>query len=516
MKRLCLLFLGFLICLTYLQAEEKRTRLEVSLFELPIKLDPHQTDSSNEMFVTLQMFEGLVRFKSTPSSLEIEPALANSWEASKDAKRYTFHLRKNVKFHDGTPFNAEAVRFNILRQIDPEHPHYLKDAFYYADMTYGMVETVKVLDAYTVQINLKYSYSPFIANLAMPLGAPMVSPASIQKHDRGSASHPVGTGPFRYASRNEKQIVLERNPDHWEKAQGVESIRFKSEANENTRMIALRNGSADVMLEGSYAIAQKLQRDENFQVFRTPSLHIAYLSMNTEKTPLNDVRVRQAINHAINKPALVKLVMGESAVPAKNPIPPGVTGYNDSIVDYSYDVDKAKSLLKETGYDKGFETILRYRGNIKTHAQIASYIKAALGKIGINLKLQPMQWSEMRDAIGSGDNEIAIVRWFGDNGDADNFFYPLLSKESAKIPNALNNAFYQSDEAEKLIQAGRSETYLDKRIEIYRKLQEIIHQDAPWVPLYHSDNFYFSISNIKGVASNMLGEVRFQHAKFTE
>lgn len=508
--------IGLLICVSLLQAVEDRKQLEVSLYELPNKLDPHQTTSSFEMLVTIQMFEGLVQFKPLPDRLELEPALATSWKISEDGKSYTFHLRKNVKFHDGTPFDAEAVKFNILHQIDPKHLFYTKDAYFYAGTTYGMVEEVKVLDTYTVQIDLKYPYAAFLANLAMPIGAPMVSPASIKKFATETMHQPVGTGPFQFVSKDEKQIIIERNSEHWEKVKGIERVRFTSEANEDARLLALRSGDSDVMLEGSYTMAEKLHGDDNFNIFRKPLLHIAYLAMNTEKSPLNKVQVRQAINHAINKPSLVKLVMGESATLAKNPIPPGIAGYNDSIIDYVYDVKKAQSLLKEAGMEKGFEATLLYRSNIKSHVKLGTYIKAALGKVGINLRLVPMEWSDMKSVLGNGEFDLAILRWFGDNGDADNFFYPLFSKESAKKPKALNRAFYKSDAAEALIQEGRSEVIPSKREEIYRKLQEIIHHDAPWVPLYHRDDFHFSSSDVERVNYNMLSEVRFQHVRFSE
>lgn len=456
-----------------------------------VGLDPaHETDGES-LNVARNIFDTLVRYKE--ESTEIEPALATSWEVSPDGLAYTFKLRQGVKFHDGTLFSAEAVVLSFDRQLNPDKYPELKDTGpykYWLGMSMGdIVQSVEAVDEFTVKFTLKRREAPFLANLGMHF-ASIVSPTALKKLTVDFTRNPVGTGPFKFVEWiKDDRIVLEANSEYWDGRPYLDRLIFRSIPDNTTRLFELQAGTIDVMVFPNPEDVPLIEADPGFKVLRQPGMNVGYLAMHTGKKPFDDVRVRQAINHAINKKAIVDTIYEGLGTIAKNPLPPVVWGYNDQIQDYEYNPDKAKALLKEAGYSNGFKTTLwampvprPYNPNGQ---KVAEVIQADLQKVGIQARIISYEWGTYLEKTDHGEHDMALLGWTGDNGDPDNFLYVLLDKDNAKVP-ATNIAFYKNDQVHDLLIQAKETFDPKEREKLYQEAQIIIHQDAPWVPLAHS------------------------------
>ncbi|HEY1585226.1 MAG TPA: ABC transporter substrate-binding protein, partial [Polyangia bacterium] len=269
-----------------------------------IALDPARITDSDSSEVTEQIFEHLVRYKQ--DSPEIEPSLAESWE-SPDGRVWTFHLRKNVRFHDGTPFDADAVVFSFDRQRDPHHPYHQED-FTYWENNFRNIQQIEAVDPYTVRITIERSFAPFLSNLAtFPVS--IVSPAAVRKWGPEFARHPVGTGPFRFVEWSPgERIMLAANPNYWGGAPKIQHLVFVNIRDPRQRLVALEGGAIDVAENLSPEDLQFVALHPELRLLHVAANNVGYLAMNTTHPPFDDVRVRRAVNYAINKTALVKLI----------------------------------------------------------------------------------------------------------------------------------------------------------------------------------------------------------------
>ncbi len=479
-----------------------------------ISLDPAMSGDGESAKVIVNIFEGLVRYQD--GSTEVEPALAVSWNVSGDGKEWIFHLRKGVLFHDGTPFNADAVVFSFLRQIDSRHPFY-QNNFRYASFTFKYVKAVEAVDMHTVKITLTNPFAPFLFNLAMPFASPIVSPAAVKKWGDDFEKHPTGTGPFRFSDRIPgDRVILERNPDYWGNLTRLDKVVFRSIINNNSRLLALKTSA----IHGTDIINPKdiknIRDDKSLRLMSIPGMNVGYLAMNTEKPPFDKLKVRQAVNHAINKHNLVKFIFKGLAVPADNPIPPVMWGYNNKIAGYEYNPAKAKRLLKEAGYEQGFETTLWVmpvaRPSIPQPKKIARIIKANLDAVGINVKFISYEWKTYLTKLRNGEHDMCMLAWVGDNGDPDNFLYVLLDKDNTVKPRASNRSFFKHDKLHELLTKAQQITEKQERIRLYHKAQEIIHDHAPWVPLVHARQILAHRKNVHGIIQRSTMGILFREA----
>ncbi|MDA8353781.1 MAG: ABC transporter substrate-binding protein [Firmicutes bacterium] len=472
------------------------------------QLDPALVTDGESFRVTENVMETLVEYKK--KSMEVKPGLAKDWEQSDDGKTWTFHLREGIQFHDGTPFNAEAVVFNFERWMNQEMKPSKKDDFtYYASMFGGfkgdeghIIESVKAVDEYTVQFQLKESQGPFLQNLAMSPFA-IASPKAVKADPAEFAQHPVGTGPFKFKSwKKGDSITIVKNEDYWQEGlPKLDRVIFESIPDNSARFTALQSGDIDVMDGLNPDDAKRVEKNENLQLLKRPPNNVGYLAFNTEKEPFDNKKVRQAINHAVNKKGLIKSFYAGLAEPAKNPIPPSMWGYNEKVEPYEYDLDKAKQLLKEAGYEDGFKATFyampEPRPYMPDGKKIAEYIQADLKKIGIEVEIVSPEWQTYLEDTEQGKHEMALLGWTGDNGDPDNFLYVLLDQDNARVP-AQNIAFYKNEQLHDILIKAQRETEQSKRAELYKKAQHIIHEDAPWVPLVYSTPSLAAQSYVKG------------------
>lgn len=481
-----------------------------------VQLDPAKVTDGESIYVTNQVYDTLVRYEQ--ESTDVKPALATKWNVSEDGKTWTFELREGVKFHDGTDFTADDVVYNFKRWTEGS------DYIYYGymfgaseDNPGGIIDSVKAVNDYEVQFTLEKPNAPFLYTLAMPPFA-IASPDAIKEYGDDYQKHPVGTGPFVFKSwAKDDKIVLEKNPDYFGEVADIDEVIFRVIPDNGARLMELQAGSIDLMNGLNPQDIKTVEDDSNLQIIRRPSMNVSYLALNTMKEgPLQDKRVRQAINLAVDKEKLLTLFEGIGK-PAKNPMPPRLWGYNDDVKDYGYDPDEAKRLLAEAGYGDGFDLTLYTMSNPRPYLPqpkfSAQVIQQMLGDVGINVKIIENDWDTHLTKTENGEHDMAFLGWTGDNGDPDNFLYVLLDKDNAKVGSAGNIAFYKNDKVHDLLIKAQTEMNKEKRTEYYMEAQQIIHDDAPWLPIAHTTPPLAASKKVTEYIPHPTGSEPFNHIK---
>jgi len=467
------------------------------------KLDPADVDDGESMKVLVNVCQGLVRFKH--GTTDVEPCLATSWTISPDGLTYTFKLRDGVKFHDGTPLDAQAAAFSFLRQMDKFNPAHLPDAtFAYWSAMFNMITAVDVVDPMTLRFRLKEPHAPLMESLCIP-AAHLISPKFIDQR------HPVGTGPFRFVEwiPNER-ITLDANPDYWEGKPNIDHLIFKVVPDSATRLIQLQTGQIQAMDGIDPNSLPIIQKDNSLTLIKTPGLNVCYLAFNCQKPPLNYIYLRQHIAAAINKKDIIDDVYRGAATVAKNPLPPFIAGYNNSIRETAtYPTDK---VFIPPSRPLKLEVMTNPRPYLPNPLRAAEMIKADLAKAGIPVEIVPNEWGAHLSRTSHGEHEMALMGWVGDTGDADNFLYVLLDKDTATLGSALNVCFWMNDAYHDLMVAARRELDPEKRAALYRKAQEIVFEEAPMVPLAHAEQLLACRSNVTGIQFEVNGDILFQNA----
>jgi peptide/nickel transport system substrate-binding protein len=481
-----------------------------------VGLDPGGETDGESMKVCDNLYENLVTY--AEETTDIVPELASRWEVSQDGRAYTFHLRRGVRFHDGTPLDAAAVVFSLDRQRDqtPPHPfHGVGGPFvYWSSMSMDdIVADIRAPDDSTVVFRLKRPNAPFLANLAMNFAA-IVSPRALERHGADTFKNPVGTGPFRFVEWvKDDRIVLERNPDYWGAPAYLDRVVFRSIPENTVRLLALEKGEVQGMDGISPLEAQRIDRQRSLTLLRRPGMNVAYLAMNMEREPFTRVEVRRAMNHAIDRKALVEGLYMGYGTPAVNPIPPSLWGFAESVPGYAYDPEAARRLLAEAGVPPGTQIELYAMSNPRPYMpeplKVAEVLQANLRAVGIEAEIRTMEWGTYLDFLQNLKAACAIIGWNGDNGDPDNFLYVLLDKESARIP-AQNYSAYRSEELHRVLIEAQTAVDHARRVELYREAQEIVHRDAPWVPLAHMDQLVAFRRGVHGYHVHPTARVRLK------
>ncbi|MBA9025594.1 ABC transporter substrate-binding protein [Peribacillus huizhouensis] len=459
-----------------------------------IGLDPINVTDGESIRVTHNIFETLFVYD---DKLELQPKLAESYKVSEDGLTWTLTLKQGVKFQDGTDFNADAVVFNFERWMDPANPYHKGDFPYYPFLYGGFkgdpnhkIASVKAVDASTVEITLTEKTAPFISYLAIPMFG-IASPDAIKKYGDKFYEHPVGTGPFKFESwsRNDK-VVLKKNENYYVDGQPyLDEMIFRVIPDNSSRLTALQSGEVDIIDGLNPDDADTIKANSQLSLIERPSFNTGFMVFNTQMAPFDNVKVRQAINMAINKKELIDAFYNGYAEVAKNPFPSSLWGYNDEIEDYKYDVEAAKKLLAEAGFPDGFKTELWTMSNPRPYLpqplKIAEAMQANLKAIGIDAEIKTYEWATYLQKTGEGEHPMALYGWTGVMADPDNFLFPNLSNTNIEKP-ASNRAFYNNEEFTKLLQQARVTFEQEERIKLYKQAQEIFHQDAPWVTIGHT------------------------------
>ena len=498
--------LPLIVLAGWLAACPGRTRTEpralvVATVRDAITLDPAAFSDTESLHVAMQIFETLVRFDKRGG--HPQPALAVKWAAAADQRSWTFKLRQGVRFHDGTLMDADAVVLSFERQRDRKHRFHFHD-FVYWESSFRNIEKVEKVDRYTVRFHLDAPYAPFLHNVAM-FPVSIVSPAALAKYGRGFAAHPVGTGPFIFTSWHKgRHITLRRNPHYWGRKPKVDRLVIKAIPDSRHRFMGLESDHVDVALALSTQDRQLVNLHPKLRLRQLDGNNVAYLAMNNARPPFDDVRVRQAINHAVNKRAVVKLVYQGLAIPARGPLPPGSLGYTTDTTTYAYRPRVARGMLKEAGWigDARRQVRLYVMSNPRSYVPspvlAARMIARNLKDAGMEVKLVVKPFSEFLKATQDGEHDLALAGWTGDNGDPDNFLYMLLDKDNARKGTARNLAWFTHQQFHDLLSMARQEQGRPGRRKLYRRAMEIVADEAPWVPLAHSRVVVGTRSSIHG------------------
>ncbi|HWQ17604.1 MAG TPA: ABC transporter substrate-binding protein [Sulfolobales archaeon] len=463
-------------------------------------LDPFAQTSAPVLNVVKHIYETLLWFDEKGNVILW---LAEKWEISPDGLTYTFYLRKNVRFHDGSEFNATVVKANVDRWIDPNVRVTLRGFL-------GPVKGAEVIDRYTVKIYLKEPFAPFLKALANYLL--ITSLNVIKKFGNASITEAIGTGPYKLASWEKgKRVVLERNEDYWGSKPPIKRIEWLIIPEASTRLAALLAGDVDFAFGLPPADLERVKNDPRFTVITPTSNRIVFIAI-IPKGPLKDPRVRQALNYAIDKNAIVNNVLYGLGVVADSPVPPHFFGYA-KMEAYQYDPQKARKLLEEAGFPFDKELVfLHPTGRYLQDKQVAEAVQAYLSRIGVKVTLKTMDWPSYvamwLKPLDQKDYDLLMLGWGPFVADSHFTLYPQFHSSQAP-PKGLAAAPYNNSEVDSLLEQAVVELNEAKRAELYRKAIEIIWRDAPWIFLYTQKWFYAASKDLKGYQVYVDGEMVF-------
>jgi glutathione transport system substrate-binding protein len=444
--------------------------------------------------VVKSFYQGLFGFD---KDMKMVPVLAESYQASKDGLTYTVKLKKGIKFHDGTDFNAEAVKVNFDRVTNPENK--LKRFVLYKN-----IAKTEVVDPTTVKFTLHEPFSPFINSLAHPSGV-IISPAALKEHgSKGIALHPVGTGPFKFVEwKQSDYLKVAKFDGYWRKGfPKVDTITWRPVVDNNSRSAMMQTGEAHFTFPVPYEQAEVLKGKSNLQLVAAPSIVHRYMSMNTLQKPFDNVKVREAINYAINKQALAKVAFSGYAIPAEGVLPKGVE-YAVKLGPWPYDPAKAKQLLKEAGYPNGFETQLWSAYNHTTAQKVIQFLQQQLAQVGIKASVLALEAGQRVEKVESAQDaatapvRLYYVGWSSSTGEADWAMRPLLDSGSVP-PKMFNTAYYKSPAVDEDISKALNTTDPKEKTRLYTDAQKRIWADAPWAFLVTEQLLSAHTKNLSG------------------
>ncbi|HEY5525285.1 MAG TPA: glutathione ABC transporter substrate-binding protein, partial [Clostridium sp.] len=453
-----------------------------------VTFDPADTNDTLSCGGEKTMIEGLFGFD---NDMKVIPALATEYKANDTADQFTFTLREGVEFTDGTPWNADAAIINFNRLADQTQG--LK-----RNTLFKMIDHTEKISDYVIKIVLKEPFGAMINTLAHP-AAGMISPAALEKYGKDVSQHPVGTGMYKFAEwRPGESMKIEKNDKYWNGNVAFDSVTFKPVKENDTRVAMLQSGDADFIYPVPTESIEKLKSDSTLSVNEEEGLSVRYLFLNNEKAPFNNIKVRQALNYAIDKDAYCKVVWDGFSTPTKSIIAPNVQYYKENDI-YQYNIEKAKSLLKEAGIENGFTTTL-WVGNSTSSVKSAEFIQQQLKLVGVTVNIESMDNGTLMSKVSnvkagtSGADasiEMYIIGWSPSTGDADWGIRPIACKESFP-PVSYNASYYNNPEFDNLIYDGLKTADPDKRAQAYVKAQDIIWKDVPMVWLGVDQNLWAS------------------------
>ena len=490
-----------------------------------------QTGWTGTVFdATHHIYERLFDFKY--GTTEVIPSLIEEeWTVDDKGLEYTFDLKKGVKFHS-TPYftptrdlSVDDVLFSFNRQKDSKHPYHNVGSgtyqYFQSMQMDSIIEDIVKVNDHRVKFILSEPNAPFIANLAMDFASILSKEYADQllaaKTPEKIDHQPIGNGSFVLKEYiRDTSIRFEAFEDYFSKRGNIKNLIFAITPDANVRLQKLRSNECQIITYPAPADLEAIRRDTNLALIEQPGFNVGYLAMNTEKKPLDNKWVRQAINHALNKKAYLQAVYLGNAEIAKNPLPPKSWGYHKGITGYDYNVEKAKALLKKAGLPKGFETDLWVlpvaRPYIPSGKKLGEMMQADLAKVGIKTRILTYDWPTYIDKVGKGEHSLGQFGWTGDNGDPDNFLY-LLSCGSIK--GKQNLARWCHTPFNNLITRARVITDKQRttRLQMYKEAQTIFKEEAPWALLFHSTVHRGMRKNVSGYKIDPLGRNIFTYVE---
>ncbi|MHC3490567.1 glutathione ABC transporter substrate-binding protein GsiB [Pectobacterium brasiliense] len=438
-------------------------------------LDPYDANDSLSQTVAKSFYQGLFGFD---KEMKLVNVLADSYDVSPDGLTYTVKLHPGVKFHDGTAFNAAAVKVNLDRASNPDNRLKRYNLF-------KMIEKTETVDDLTVKITLKTPFSAFVNNLAHP-AAVMISPAALKQYGKDIGFHPVGTGPYRFVTWNQTDFVkVEKFNGYWKAGlPKLDSITWRPVVDNNTRAALLQTGEAQFAYPIPFEQAKVLEKNDKLALVASPSILHRYISMNVTQKPFDNPKVREALNYAINKEALIKVAFSGYATPAEGPLPSSID-YSVKYHPWPYDPAKARELLKEAGYPDGFTTTLWSSHNHSTAQKVLQFTQQQLAQVGVKVQVTAMDAGQRAAEVeGKGVKETGVrlfyTGWSASTGEADWALSPLFATASWP-PAQFNTAFYSNPQVDADLANALKTTDRTEKQKLYKDAQDKIWADAPWI-----------------------------------
>ena len=455
-------------------------------------LDPADVNDNASLSACRLMFEGLFTFDRT---MKLVPLLAASYTANPAATEFTFKLRPNVSFEDGAKFDAAAVKANMDRVSDPNTHIKRKSLF-------SMIKQTDVIDPLTVKITLKTPFGAFIPTLAHP-AAMMLSPQAIKKYAGNLLRNPVGTGPYVFVSWSADTLKTKKNPNYWRAGlPHLNGVTFRSVPEDGARIAMLQTGEAQMIYPVPPQMVPIVSRSADLVLANDPSIFARYVAMNVTQKPFDDLRVRQALNYAVNKEAFTRVVYNGYAQPMQAPEAPRVTFYSKQ-GEWPYDPTKAKQLLGQAGLSGGFDTTMWSLSDTQS-VQAMQFLQQQLGAVGVRVKVEPLEAGVMSSRIWTvqkpADSKLQLYYggWSPSTGDADWALRPLFATGS--FPPALYNVgYYSNKQVDQDLAAGLGTADAAQRAKAYTDAQAVIWKDAPWIFLVVANNLSAHTKSVSGV-----------------
>ncbi|GGO30228.1 ABC transporter substrate-binding protein [Deinococcus humi] len=485
--------------------------------------DPVTFDSGNitdgvSVIYQLQVYDTLVGF--VDGTTDTRPALATSWKPNANATSWTFNLRRNVKFHDGTPFNADAVLFNWNRFWDPAAPNGYRDQGRTYDIVTSLlggfkgqpnaiIKNIVKVDDFTVRFDLNKPSTVFaqvVGTGFFGIASPTAVKAQGAKYGT-PASKPVGTGPFIFGAwKTGDRVTYTRNPNYWGTKAKVDTLIVRGIKDASQRLNELKAGSVDLVGDINPDSLKALKADSNLQVVLRPSFNVGFISLNNRNQYLKNDKVRQAISMAINKPAIVEAFWNGLGTSNASFLPKALAWANSKNVpaDYKFDPAAAKKLLAEAGYPNGFTLDFWYlpiaRPFFPLPKPIAEAISADLSAIGIKVNLKTEDYAKyLKDRYQEPGFDIYMIGWTGDYGDPDNFYSAFYG------PGGSDDINWNPPELNALLEKGRATVARDDKAKIYAQIQEMTYNANYRIPIVHSQPLGAARTYVKGWIANPLG-----------
>lgn len=475
-------------------------------------LDPAGSDDIPSHNMQQGIYEGLVK---RDKDNQLIPGLAKEWHAI-DELTYEFILQEDVKFHDGEAFNAEAVKTNIERLLDPEVASSKYNKF-------EMITEVEAVDEYTVRIKTAYPFAPLIANFSH-MGGSMISPKAIeadyaaiengQRPGTAISENPIGTGHFKFESRIPgEELKLVRNDEYWGDKALVEAITFKVIPESGTRNADLERGFVHIVDPVLPSEVSGLKDSDFATILQVPSTTLSFIGFNLSKAPFDDINVRKAISMMIDKQEIIDGVHEGFGIVADGPIAPKVFGYSEDIKGIDQDVEEAKRLMKEAGYEDGFKATI-WTNDGQQRVDTAILLQNVLKEINIDLSIEQMEFGTYIERLKAGEHDLYVLGWTNPLAEPDLALYSLFHSSSEGIPP--NAMWYKSDIVDDLLDRGRQATDEEERLAIYKQAQEQIIDDAPMIFLDYKEYLMGVSDKITGFSIDSSGIYQLDKVEFVE
>jgi peptide/nickel transport system substrate-binding protein len=493
-----LIFVPILMAILGLSLSPMNAQAEVKELTIGIGIDADTLLPYDQTTTLMQNMADLLydSFLYQDPEGKLHPRLAKGYEVSPDGLTYTIHLRKGVKFSDGSDFNADAVKAGWDNVLNPKTRVPLRFAV-------GMVNECVKIDEYTVQLKLKFAFAPLGPTISMSLVSP-ISPEALKKYGEDIRQHPIGAGPYildKWVKGDRIEMV--RNDNYWGKKPTVAKIIWKIVPEAATREAMLRTGQIDICYKPLPSNVAALKADPNVTVEMPLDTRTIFMGLNYQKGVTTNKKVRQAFNYAVDKKAIVKKILFDTAEPMDGPVSPKVFGYHRMAHQYDYNPQKAKQLLKEANFDFSKTVSMRTpQGRYLFDRQVSEAIQAYLQAIGVKAELRTYDWptyvAGLLKPLEESELEVFLLGWGPLILDADMGLYGQFTCE-VNPPKGLGAAFYCNPEYDKIMKASREEQDPQKRSALLKQASEIVWDDAPWMWL-HVEKFVIAYSSkIKGM-----------------